>query len=111
MDREPALPRFPLPEWSGHPVPVDLRQCSNLADIEQRAAVRDLEGIGEPSWIARGRRRPTNSKAHAALAKHLSLTARIRAERVSAARPNRLRAPRFKVVSPAVVVSRGPQRD
>ena len=111
MDRQPPVPSNALTEWTRHPVPVDVGQICHLADIEERAATRDLELIGEPSWIAAGFRRPTNTKPHTALAKHLALAARVLEERVPAARPCRLRAPRFKVTSPSVVVCRGPQRD
>ena len=53
MDRQPPVPSNALTEWTRHPVPVDVGQICHLADIEERAATRDLELIGEPSCCRR----------------------------------------------------------
>ena len=106
----PSVLADPLPPGAFHPVPVALSEVGKLCEMEQSCTPADLELIGQTGFMPGLRGIPRNPVLPPALAIHATPAPRLPHQRVPTRCSNRLRAPRFELLRPSVVVRRRPQR-
>ena len=111
MNRQPPFPSNSFPPGAGHPVPPLVSEICKLAYVGEGARLAQLECIAQARRMPSLRWVPGDPVPTTGLAVHLSLTPGVMAKLIPTRCPDRLRAPDFEVISPAVVIRRRPQRD
>ena len=110
VNRLPLAPRPPFPVWRGEPVPVLLREISQLADIEHRRVPRQAELVGKARRVPNLRRAFANHVHPAPRPAALRGPGADKAGHSTLPVVVLLRRPDFELLSPSVVIRRRPVR-